>query len=89
MTPKEGYILAKKKYPDREPVKCTDFGDSFVYATVRIPKTDTMVLSTKSMDSAIYVNKENGVVMIFNPLIQKIDKTKAKEIKVFKWRTKL
>ncbi len=84
MTPKEGYILAKKKYPDREPVTCADYGDCFVYATVRIPNSDMMRLSTKAMDSGVYVNKETGIVMIYNPLLQKIDKTKRKVIKVFK-----
>lgn len=84
MTPKEGYVLVKKYYKDREPVKCTDYGDCFVYATVMIPNTEEMHFSTTAMDSAVYVNKETGKVMIFNPLIQRIDRSKKQEIKVFK-----
>lgn len=84
MTPKEGYVLVKKHYKDMEPIACTDFGDCFVYGTVRISNSDKMRFSMKSMDSAVYVNKETGRVMIYNPMIQNINISKGKEIKVFK-----
>ena len=84
MTPQEGYLLVKKKYNYVEPVTCTDFGDCYVYGTVRIPQGDKMILSTRAMDSAIYVNKETKKVAIYNPIIQKVDMSKRKRIEVFK-----
>lgn len=84
MTPQEGYRLCKEKYPDREPVKCVDYGDCFVYATVIISNEEFSFLSTSAMDSALYVNKNDKKVRIYNPLIQKIDRSQRKEIKIFK-----
>jgi len=84
MTPQEGYRLCKKYYPDREPVRCIDYGNCFIYPTVIKSDKDFSTFNTLAMDSALCVNKNENKVRIYNPLLQRTDNSKRKEIKVFK-----
>lgn len=74
MTANEGYNIVKDKVGTRQIIACIEYKDYFLYSTV--PNNYKVITEDNKanipLDSSFLINKNNGEMSVFNPMIQDI-----------------